>query len=285
MHEPLPFITRAASNLQGWLRMFDAAQLPVLATTANRLEELRFNEDAVDAHLLSQAVGDDPLMIVKLLSHVAKLRKGRDNERLGSDTETITEALVMSGIAPFFRTFGPQGTVEEHLHGHADALEGFMRVLQRSRRAARFALGFAVHRMDTNAAVIHEAALLRDLAELLLWLRAPALAHAVLKRQQSDPGLRSSVAQRELLNISLDELGNALLVAWKMPSLVIKITDETAKTTTSSMRNVHLAVRVARHSAAGWQNAALPDDYRDIGALLNLASSHVQKLLLDIDAG
>jgi HD-like signal output (HDOD) protein len=175
--------------------------------------------------------------------------------------------------------------VEEHLHGHSDALEGFMRVLQRSRRAARFALGFAVHRMDSNAAVIQEAALLRDVAELLLWLRAPTLAQAVLKRQQADPNLRSNVAQRELLNVSLDELGNALLVAWRMPSLVIKITDETAKTTTSSMRNVQLAVRVARHSAAGWHNAALPDDYRDIGALLNLASAHVQKLLLGIDAG
>jgi HD-like signal output (HDOD) protein len=285
MHEPLPHVTRAPSNLQGWLRLFDTTQLPVLATTANRLEELRFAEDTVDAQSLSQAIGGDPLMIVKLLSHVAKLRKGRDNDRLGSDTETVTEALVMSGIAPFFRAFGPQGTVEEHLHGHPEALEGFMRVLQRSRRAARFALGFAVHRMDNNAAVIHEAALLRDLAEMLLWLRAPALAQTMLKRQQADPGLRSSVAQRELLNVSLDELGNALFVTWKMPGLVIKITDETAKTVTSGMRNVQLAVRVARHSAVGWQNPALPDDYRDIGALLNLASAHVQKLLRDIDAG
>ncbi len=285
MHDRQPFITRAPTNLQGWVRLFDPTQLPILATTANQLEVLRFVEDDVDAQMLAQAISGDPFMIVKLMSHVATLREGRNNDRLGSDTETVTEALVMSGIAPFFRAFGPQGTVEEHLYDQPEPLEGFMRVVQRSRRAARFALGFAVHRMDNNAAVIHEAALLRDMAELLLWLRAPRLAQDLLKRQMADPSLRSSVAQRELLGVSLDELGNALLAAWKMPSLVIKITDEKAKVVTSSMRNVHLAVRVARHSAANWQNAALPDDYRDIGALLNLASSHVQKLLQDIDAG
>ena len=36
--------------------------------------------------------------------------------------------------------------------------------------------GFAAHRMDHDAAVLHEAALLHDFAELLLWVRAPALA-------------------------------------------------------------------------------------------------------------
>ncbi|MCK7498814.1 MAG: hypothetical protein MZW92_55820 [Comamonadaceae bacterium] len=61
-------------------------------------------EDAVDAHLLAEAIASDPLMTLKLLAHVAHLRRGRD----GSDTETVTAALVMLGIPPFFRAFGPQ---------------------------------------------------------------------------------------------------------------------------------------------------------------------------------
>ena len=35
------------------------------------LEELRPVEDSVDAHLLTEAIASDPLMTVKLLSHVA----------------------------------------------------------------------------------------------------------------------------------------------------------------------------------------------------------------------
>ena len=40
----------------------------------------------------------------------------------------------------------------------------------------------------------------------------------------------------------------------------------------------------ARHSAQGWDNAALPDDLREIGALLQLGPVPTQRLLLEIDA-
>jgi HD-like signal output (HDOD) protein len=234
--------------------------------------------------MLAEATQSDPLMTVKLLSHVAQKRRGRHSSRLGSDTETVTEALVMLGITPFFTAFGPQASVQDLLLDQPQALAGFMRVLRRSRRAARFALGFAVHRMDHDASVIHEAALLRDFAELLLWLRAPALALELERRLEADATLRSVTAQRQVLNVALDELAHALMLAWRLPALVVQIIDEHAKQVTSSMRNVQLAIRVARHSANGWHNAALPDDYSDIGALLNLLPGNVQHLLQDIDS-
>ncbi len=39
------------------------------------------------------------------------------------------------------------------------------------------------------------------------------------------------------------------------------------------VRNVQLAVNLARHSANGWDDAALPDDYKDIGELLRVRPS------------
>ncbi len=284
MPEHPPFITQAPRDLAGWMRLFDVTQLPVLDSTAAALETLRANEDAVDAHMLAEATQSDPLMTVKLLSHVAQRRRSRSSSSLGSDTETVTEALVMLGITPFFTAFGPQASVQDILQDEPQALAGFLRVLRRSRRAARFALGFAVHRMDHDASVIHEAALLRDFAELLLWLRAPALALELERRLASDTTLRSVTAQRHVLNVALDELAHALMLAWRLPALVVQITDEHARVVTSSMRNVQLAIRVARHSANGWHNAALPDDYSDIGALLNLLPGNVQHLLQDIDS-
>jgi HD-like signal output (HDOD) protein len=274
------FITQAPRDLAGWLRLFDDRQLPVLACTAELLDELRQNEDAVDAHLLSETIVSDPLMTLKVLAHVARLRRGRD----GSDTETVTAALVMMGIPPFFRTFGPLETVEERLTDQPAAMEGFANVLRRSRRAARFAVSFAVHRMDNDASVLHEAALLHDFAELLLWLRAPALAAEIASRQAADPTLRSAAMQRELLNIELVDLEHALMKAWRLPALLIELTDDQSQSSSPQLRTVRLAIRVARHSALGWDNPALPDDIHDISELLNLSLEPTARLLQEVDA-
>ena len=278
--DPALFITDAPRDVAGWAALFDHASLPVLASTAQALEELRPVEDEVDAHMLSDSIGSDPLMTLKVLAHLSKLRRGRD----GSDTETVKEALVMLGIPPFFRAFGPQETVEARLADWPEALEGFRHVLRRSHRAARFAISFAVHRLDHDAAVIYEAALLHDFAELLLWYRAPALALEIWQRQQEDSALRSDVVQRQVLNVELADLQHVLMTAWRLPALLVETTDTHGKSATIQVRKVRLAIRVARHSAQGWDNAALPDDLRDIGALLQLGLVPTQRLLLEIDS-
>lgn len=281
---PPSFLTRPATDEAAWAALFDPSALPVLAGTAAAIEEWRANEDAVDAHLLAETIVHDPLMTLKLFAHVARStrRSSRwDDER--GDAETVTAALVMLGIGPFFRNFGPQPVAEHWLAAHPGALEGFQAVLRRARRAAAFAIGFAAHRLDPDAPVLHEAALLHDFAELLLWLRAPALAQAIADRQRADPGLRSAHVQRELLNVELPALQHQLMKAWRLPALLVHITDDRFAGD-PQVRNVLLAIRVARHSAAGWDNAALPDDVRDIAALLQMGEEPVRRLLLDIDA-
>jgi HD-like signal output (HDOD) protein len=273
-----PFIVSAPRDLAAWADGFDAASLPVLASTAATLEELRANEDAVDAHLLAEAIGNDPLMVLKVLAHVAALRRGRE----GGNIETVTEALVMLGITPFFRDFAPQTAADDVLQGQPAALAGFRKVLRRAHRAANFAIAFAVHRMDGDATVIHEAALLHDFAELLLWLRAPALARDIERLQREDAQLRSAQAQRQVLNIVLPDLQHELMQRWRLPALLVRITDQHREADVQ-VRNVLLAIRVARHSAQGWDNAALPDDVRDIAALLNLGTEPTLRLLQQVD--
>ena len=90
------FIELAPADVASWAARFDASELPILADTALAIEDLRLNEDAVDAHLLAETLAHDPLMTLKVLAHVAELRRGRD----GTDAETLTAALVMLGITP-----------------------------------------------------------------------------------------------------------------------------------------------------------------------------------------
>ncbi|HEY6133618.1 MAG TPA: HDOD domain-containing protein [Rubrivivax sp.] len=272
-------IDRAPRGLAAWAACFDPAALPVLASTADALEGWRQNEEAVDAHLLAETISCDPLMTLKLLAHVGRLRQGRD----GSDAETVTACLVMLGITPFFNAFGPQPTVEARLSGRPEALEGFRRVLRRAHRAANFAIGFAVHRLDHDAAVLHEAALLHDFAELLLWLDAPDAMLEIERRQQADSTLRSADVQHEVLGVELTALQHALMQAWRLPALLVQITDVHQHNDSAQVRNVLLAIRVARHSAVGWDNAALPDDVHEIAELLQLGVDPTTKLLREIN--
>jgi HD-like signal output (HDOD) protein len=274
------FTEHAPRDVSGWAALFDPRTLPVLDSTAAALLELRQVEDAVDAHSLTDTVNQDPLLTLKLLAHLAHLRRGRE----GSEVETVTEALVMLGIPPFFRAFEQLTVAQERLAHWPEALAGFEAVLRRSHRAARFAIGFAVHRMDHDAPVIHEAALLHGFAELLLWQQAPALALRIQQAQAADSTLRSATAQKQHLNIELADLQHTLMQAWRLPSLLVRITDEHAQQMTPQVRNVLLAIRVARHSTAGWDNAALPDDVHEVAELLHLAPDAALRLLREIDS-
>jgi HD-like signal output (HDOD) protein len=276
-HFPNGQLTRALPDLAAWTAHFRAAEIPVLAQTANALEALRANEDDVDANSTGEMISNDPLMTVKVLAHVATNR----SERVVTDVETVTSALVMMGISPFFRAFGAQPTVEERLAGAPEALQGLKDTLQRAHRGANFALGFAVHRMDHDAAVIHAAALLHDFAEMLLWCHAPALALRIRDAQRADPTLRSSVAQRTMLNIELADLQQALMKAWRLPELLIRISDD-RHADSASVRSVSLALRLARHTAQGWDNAAIPDDVNDIADLLNLSQAAAMQFVREI---
>jgi HD-like signal output (HDOD) protein len=278
LESPTPALSSAPRDLAAWVREFRSREIPVFAETADMLEALRINEDALDARALAEVVSGDPLMTLKLLSHAGMKRPSHAT----GEAETVTAALVMMGIGPFFRAFGPQPSIEARLSAAPAALEGLRAVARRAHRAARFALSFAVHRRDHDAAVIHEAALLHDFAEMLLWCHAPTLALVILQRQQADATLRSAAVQREVLHIELADLQRALMCAWRLPELLVWISDE-RHAGHPSVRSVALAVRLARHTAHGWDNAAVPDDVRDVSSLLQLAIEPTLKMLRDVD--
>ena len=277
---PVPTAFRTPRDVDGWVRYLRQLEIPVLESTAAAIEEMRLIEDDVDARIISEVIGRDPLMTLKVLAYASTQGS---NRRL-TDAETVVEALVLMGITPFFRAFGPQPTVEHHLAGHPQALAGLQQVLLRADRAARFAASFAIHRGDHDAAVLQEAAQLHDFTEMLLWLHAPEPALELQRRQRADATLRSSAAQRDVLNAELNDVQHVLMQLWRLPEILVRITDD-SHAENSQVRTVLLAIRLARHTMDGWNNAALPDDVRDIAALLQLGIEPTRQLLQDIDGG
>ena len=153
MTSPAPLRHRSTSRRrQTWRHGRAGSPLPRFRSwreTAEALEALRANEDNVDANSLGEMISGDPLMTLKVLAY----ESGHRGRRVITSAETVISALVMMGISPFFRAFGPQEAIDDRLRDRPEALEGLQRVLLRAHRGANFALAFAIHRTDPDAAV------------------------------------------------------------------------------------------------------------------------------------
>jgi HD-like signal output (HDOD) protein len=98
-----------------------------------------------------------------------------------------------------------------------------------------------------------------------------------------DPQLRSSTVQKQVLNIELNDLQQALLKHWRLPELLRRITDD-KHAVAPQVQSVVLATQVARHSANGWDNAAIEDDVNAIAAMLSLSNLATRRLLFELEA-
>lgn len=284
MAETPSLLNAALPDLSAWTRHFSHEPIPVLAQTVDEvrsLAELEAARGCVDAQMLAHAVSADPLMTVRVLAHAGQHR----SRQQVTDAETVTAAIMLMGIGRFFDAFAELPAVEDRLADRPAALDGLEQVLRRARRAGRFALGFANHRMDGDAVAIETAAGLHDFAEMLLWCHAPALAGAVAACQAAHPALHSADAQRTVLHVTLADLEQALMRAWCMPELMVQLTDDGARhaLVAPQRRTVQLAVRLARHSAQGWQHPALQADLQDTADLLNLSVLATERLVHDLD--
>ena len=264
-------LSRPFNSLEGWVTCFAGAEVPVFRCTIERLALLREREDELAPAEIGDAVREDPLMTLKLLQFAAR----RPSQRAMTDSETVTSSLLLMGVSPFFRNFETVACVEDWLGEDPELLAGLNDVVERAFRAANLAVSFAVLRADPDAEVIQEAALLREFAEMLLWCHAPTLARTMRRRQLAQPGLRSAAVQREVLNIELADLERGLMQAWHLPEFLADITDS-RNAHLPRVRNVLVAVDIARHSQHGWDNPALPDDFKELGELLNIAPEHAR---------
>ncbi len=279
-------IETALPSLESWTIHLGRATIPVLPGSVAELAQLKAIEESrgtLDAHTIADSLGADPLMTLKVLVRASALCRRNQVE----PPETLVGSTVMMGIAPFFRTFEEVKSVTTWLHEHPDAISGLIKVITRARRAAHFAAGFALRRQDEDVVVIHEAALLHDFAEMLLWCHAPTLALQIAERLKSDHTQRSADVQREILGVTLPDLTQALMQHWRLPPLLQECTND-HHANNPKVRSVMLGVQIARHTQHGWDDphaqAALPDDVAEVAKLLILSNDAAQRLLMSMDA-
>lgn len=268
LDHPLPAI-------DDWVVLFSNNALPVLRITKRRLDDMRKNIDHIDARELARVILLDPVMTVSVIA-LTQAKRGRS---LHHDITTIASAVMMLGIEPFFNHFNDLPTIEDILKGiDTHAMLGVLQTIRRAQRAAEYAHEWAIWRNDVNMEEVRIAALLHDVAEILVWCFAPKLGLEVHAWQLAQPTMRSADAQANTLGMSYHDIQLALCRVWHLPQLLqILISDDNADNLRA--KNVSLAVRLARHSAHGWDDPALPEDYAEIGQLLNITPDTVRQRL------
>ena len=102
--------------------------------------------------------------------------------------------------------------------------------------------------------------------------------NTIHNRQHADKALRSQVAQQEVLGFKLHDLQKELVEVFQLPPLLSKLMQDEA-VNEQRVRNVALAVNLARHSANGWDDAALPDDYHDIAEFLRMDIDRTKRMI------
>jgi HD-like signal output (HDOD) protein len=270
-------IEQPLSDLDAWVAYFRGANLPVLRHTVQELERMRVNAENVNGRVLSGTILRDPMMTLRVLAYIQANRGTRQT----TDITTIERAIMMIGIEPFFRNFQDLPQIEEQLRPHPQALLGMLKVVHRARRAAQWARDWAIVRHDLDVDEITLAALLHDMAELLMWCFAPKIAIKVRDTQIANPNTRSADIQVGTYGVALYQLKMALAETWRLPQLLTQLMDN-KNAENPRVRNVKLAVDLARHSATSWSDPALPDDFRGIRELLRInQQTLVRRLGLD----
>jgi len=263
-----------AKRLEHWISVLTRADLPVLKHTARDLTALRTDDKRLNAHAVAGTIACDPIMTVKLLRYLQQHKSKAQT----TEVVQVEQALLMLGIEPFFNNVPPQPLAEEMLKAHAVALPPMLRVVHRSHRASEYAREWAVQLHDLHYEEVRVAALLHDIAEILMWCFAPAMMLEIRDIQQKDKTLRSRSAQEQVLGFALVDLQKELTLQWGLPELLLMLMNDSGAKQ-PRVHNVELAVNLARHSANGWDDAALPDDYRDIGELLRVPAAQVMAML------
>lgn len=273
-------IEHPLADIDAWVDLYAQAELPVLRHTAIALDKMRANAENASGRMLSAVILQDPLMTLRVLAFLEKRRSKSQN----ADITTIGRALMMIGVNPFFSAFENLPLVEDSLKPHPQALLGLLKVIARARKATHWAREWAIARHDLNVEEITVASLLHEVTEILMWCFAPSLALKVNSLQAQDSKRRSADVQEEVYGVHLEDLKRNLVRRWQLPQLLADLMDRD-NAEQARVLNVTLAIDLARHSAHGWSDPALPDDMRAIENLLHIShNALLAKLGLDAPA-
>ena len=167
--------SRSAAPKLGWPNSATPSSLSSPAPSWSSSASARTSTASPLMPRVSDSVMHDPLMTFKVLRYIQQRRRSSQVV----DVTTIAHSLMMLGINPFLGHFARQEILKTRLAENPIALQGARAVIGRARHAALYARDWAVLRHDIEIDEVTTAALLHDLAELLVWCFTPTAARPI----------------------------------------------------------------------------------------------------------
>lgn len=268
-----------ARGLDYWVAVLTQADLPVLKQTARGLEELRADDEKLTAIGVAEIIARDPIMTVKLLRYLQQHK----HKIQTTEVIQVEQALLMLGIEPVFAKVPPAPLIEDALKHKTPALLHLLRTIHRSHLSSEYAKDWAVRLRDLHFEEVRIAALLHDIAEILMWCFAPDEMLQVEELRLQEPTVRTRVIQARVFGFTMFELQRVLAEQWELPQLLLTLMNDSCAHL-PRVRNVVLATNLVRHSTKSWDDPALPDDYKDVADLLRMPVEDVIEMIA-VDAG
>lgn len=240
----------SAQNAKQWVSGISIAELPVFSHTISELAKLALRGERAPPNDITQVVLHDPLLTLRLMAAVNNRKS-----RLGAEITTVEHAIMMMGVQPFFHRFAGLISVEEHLKSDPRALDALRCTVSRAHHAAYQARDWAIYRTDIESEEIFVAAMLAEVAGMVLLCLAPDKAKKL---------------GQEGAEFTLTELRDALLATQKIPDFLQDLMDA-SKSNHPRALNVTLAGTISHQAEQGWYGDALMRDMEAAAAFLHLS--------------
>jgi hypothetical protein len=226
-----------------------AKGIPVLSVTVEELARLERTQEQISSAELASVILRDPLMTLRVLNFLYSHRTRSQTK----DITTIAHALMMLGMARFFREFGALPAIEARA-GPA-AIAQVRQASSRARLASLFARDWALVRHDVDAEEVMVAALVHDVIEPL----------AVCALPEGAPRMTAH---------ELAELRAALFARLGLPGLLAELTPE-GDSQQPRVLNVSIACALACCVEHGWNDACLDAELARVQRLLHISQAEV----------
>ena len=179
-------------SLSEWVNFLTTTEIPVLKQTARNLQALEQDEQHMCARSIAHVVKYDPLMTVKLLRYLQQ-HKHRSQEH---DVVEVEQMIMILGLETTLNKVSAKPLAEEILgRDNMSALVYLLKTAHRANIASSYAFDWAVRLHDLHFEEIRIAALLHDIAEMLMWCFAPNEMLKIKNLQKSDKTMRLSLIQ------------------------------------------------------------------------------------------
>jgi len=229
------------NNLDHWTDKLGELDLPAMALTMQRVPQLLDSPNTTNADY-QRIIGRDPgftLAIFKSFSN---------NKFAPKDPPSnLAHAIALLGLGPLEDSSKTLKILKESVNGRAR--HELYDCYSRAAHGAWYAYSLGRYCKDSNPEEMAVAALLHELAEMMLWVHAKEEMQLILELMEK--GRTREAAAFDTLGFTLDQLTATLSERWRLPALT-KDTLEVAGAFQSRSLGVMLCSGLARESAKNW---------------------------------